>query len=186
MDDADADADDFALVGIRSPSPRQEGRQEGRRLTTPPFIVFVDDVVVVAEIIIIEEMRGKREQRVSEHDRYRSKIKRIRQESGERGRKNRMTRHNHHGGDSDFTPRGGARVPGPPPRRFAHPLRIPRLSQPSAFGGSVQRRLPLALGVKYPPRGKSRVLCPPATQMVFPSLGSEAPVPPGARRCDQA
>ena len=51
------DDDDFALVGIRSP------RHEGRRLTTTPFIVFVDfDVdVVVAEIIIVQEMSKSKE-----------------------------------------------------------------------------------------------------------------------------
>ena len=67
-DDAD---DDFALVGIRSP------RHEGRRLTTPPFMFVVFDfdvdVVVVAEIIIMQEINESKErarEQVSEHDRY--------------------------------------------------------------------------------------------------------------------
>lgn len=69
MADDDAD-DDFALVGIRSP------RHEGRRLTTPTFmfVVFDVDVVVVAEIIIMQEMsKSKERERASEriqYDRY--------------------------------------------------------------------------------------------------------------------
>ena len=85
-----------------------------------------------------------------------------------------MTRHNHHGGDSD-SPHAVEHVfRAPPPRRFAHPLRIARLSQPSPFGGSVQRRLPLAFGGKYPPGALST-----SHANGISSLGSEAPVPPG-------